>query len=122
MATWRLTLRIGPRVERSRFDGLDPALDALERRLGELGEETRREDVQFFRRTIEASRQVSVRAEVAGPGRLLPDVRGGVDLRGDGSTEAFTGGARRRLVEPRAGESAVAALRRVLGEADGRDP
>jgi hypothetical protein len=116
MATWRLTLRIGPRVERLRFDGLEPALDALERRLEELGEEARREDVQFFRRTIEASRQVSVRAEVAGPGRILPDVRGGVDLRGDGSTEAFTGGTRRRLVDPRNGESAVAALRRVLGD------
>ncbi|HEU0316867.1 MAG TPA: hypothetical protein VFR49_06025 [Solirubrobacteraceae bacterium] len=116
MTTWKLTLRIGPRVERRRFDGLDPALDALEQRIGELGDEARREDVQFFRRTIEASRQVAVRAEVAGPGRILPALRGGIDLRGDGSTEAFTGRTRRRLVESRPGESAVAALRRVLGE------
>ena len=117
MATWKLTVRIGSRVERRRFDGLDPALDALDRRIGELGDEARREDVQFFRRTIEASRQVAVRAEVAGPGRILPGVRGGVDLRGDGSTEAFVGGTRRRLVESRPGEGAVAALRRVLAEA-----
>jgi hypothetical protein len=117
MASWTLKVRIGPKVERRRFEALDPALDALELRLDELAETARRGDVQFFRRTIEAARQVSVRAELAGPGRILPAVRGGVDLRGDGSAEAFTGRSRRQLVEPRAGEAAVAALRRVLGGA-----
>ena len=116
MASWTLKVRVGPRVERSRYDGLDAALDALEDRIAELAETTRRDDVQFFRRTIEAARQVAVRAEVAGPGRIVPSVRGGVDLRGDGSTEAFTGHARRELVVPDQGETPVAALRRVLGQ------
>jgi hypothetical protein len=115
MASWTLKVRIGPKVERARFDALDPALDALERRLDELAATTRRDDVTVFRRTIEAARQVAVRAEVAGPGRLLPSLRGGVDLRGDGSTEAFTGRARRELLEPEPGETPVAALRRTLG-------
>jgi hypothetical protein len=52
------------------------------------------------------------RLDVAGPHRL----RAGLDVRGDGSTEAWTGQLRRQVVEPREGESAVDALRRTLAE------
>jgi hypothetical protein len=56
---------------------------------------------------------VAVRGELAGPGGL----RAGVDVRGDGSAEAYTGRWRRRLVERRTGETAYDALRRVLAAA-----
>jgi hypothetical protein len=118
MASWKLTVRSGPRVEHARFDSLGAALDALERRLDELAPEAHRRDVKFLRRTIEAARQVAVRAEVAGPTRLVPAVRGGVDLRGDGAAEAFIGHWRRTLIEQRKGESAAAALRRALARSD----
>jgi hypothetical protein len=61
-------------------------------------------------RDIEPVAQVALRGEVAGPG-----VRGGIDVRGDGSAEAFTGRWRRVLVERGAGETAHGALRRALG-------
>jgi hypothetical protein len=60
--------------------------------------------------------QVVGRVELAGPGRL----RAGVDVRGDGSSEAFRGRVRRRLIKQRQGESACDALARNVGEARDR--
>jgi len=108
---YRLTLRHGPAVDRQRFQSLNVALDALEARLTELGPFAGREAVNLRYRRIEPIEQVAARGEIAGPGRL----RAGVDVRGDGSTEAFTGRLRRRLVEQRPGESAYQALRRAMG-------
>lgn len=110
MAGWSLTIRNGPRVERARFDTLTATLQALDTRLDELTPQARREAIDVLRHHYEPARQVAVRAEVAGPGRL----RGGVDLRGDGSSEAYTGRWRRALVELRPGETAVEGLRRAL--------
>jgi hypothetical protein len=61
-------------------------------------------------RKIEPARLVVGRIELSGPGRL----RAGVDVRGDGSSKAFTGRVRRQVVEQRRGESAYQALRRVV--------
>jgi hypothetical protein len=61
-------------------------------------------------RRLEPVQLVVGRVELTAPGRL----RAGVDVRGDGSSEAFTGRLRRQVVDQRAGESAYDALRREL--------
>jgi hypothetical protein len=99
-------------VRKERHADLSAALDAMERIGAELsdGAEAQPAGGTLIRR-IEPVQQVVGRIEIAGPGRL----RGGVDVRGDGSSEAYTGRVRRTLVEQRPGESAYGALRRALG-------
>jgi hypothetical protein len=116
VARWTLIVRNGPRVERAAFATLGAALTALEVRMDELAPQARREAIEVFKRRYDAVRQVTVRAEVAGPRRLLPSVRGGVDLRGDGSAEAYTGHWRRELLSPEPGETPYQALRQALGD------
>jgi hypothetical protein len=110
MAAYKLTVRRRGASARERFASLPAALTALEVRLDELAPDERRGRERALARELEPVQQVAVRGEVAGPG-----VRGGVDVRGDGSAEAFTGRWRRVLVEREPGETAYDALRRALG-------
>jgi hypothetical protein len=111
VADYTLTVRAGGRVRKRRSADLGEALDELERAGRELAEGAAARPVggSLIRR-IEPVQQVVGRIELAGPGRM----RAGVDVRGDGSSEAFTGRLRRTLVEQRRGESAYDALRRTL--------
>jgi hypothetical protein len=112
VADYRLTVRTGPKVRRERFETLETALDAVEREGRELerGADAHAVGGTLMRR-LEPVQQVVGRLELSGPGRL----RVGVDVRGDGSSEAFTGRLRRRLLEQGRRESAYDALRRALG-------
>jgi hypothetical protein len=111
---WKLTVRSGPRVERSRYADLHDALTALERRADEISRSTPSRPVDARFKRFEPIQQVAARIELSGPERLLPSVYAGVDVRGDGSTEAYTGRIKRQLVEQRKGESPYRALRRAL--------
>jgi hypothetical protein len=111
---WKLTERAGPRVSRSAFDELSGALDALEARGRELAESAPGTAVDVKFRRFEPQQRVVARLELSGPERFVPSVRAGVDVRGDGSVEAFRGRVRRQVLDPRGGESPYAALRRVL--------
>ena len=99
-------------MRKHRHERLADALEDVERIAGELsrGHATLRPAGGVLIRRLDPVQQVVGRIELAGPGRL----RAGVDVRGDGSCEAFTGRVRRTLVEQRDGETPFAALRRVL--------
>ncbi|MBI5105951.1 MAG: hypothetical protein HZB46_13405 [Solirubrobacterales bacterium] len=108
---YRLAIRHRGRTEKHAFDDLAAALDALETELRAAATGTNRTTERALLRELEPVQQVAVRGELAGPRGM----RAGIDVRGDGSTEAFTGRITRRLVEQRPGEDAFAALRRALG-------
>jgi len=108
---FRVVVRSRGEVRKDSYRELADALAAIERAGAELadGASVRPVGGSVLRR-LEPVQQVVGRVELRGPGRL----RAGVDVRGDGSSEAFTGRVRRTLVEQRPGESAYEALRRQL--------
>jgi hypothetical protein len=111
---WKLTVRTGPRVERSSFTELGTALERLEARARELADAAPGESLNTKVKRFEPADQVLARLELAGPQRIVPAVRGGVDVHGDGSVEAYRGWVRRQTLETGSGETAYAALRRAL--------
>ena len=103
---YRVTVRRGPKVEHSSEPTLEQALEAVQRHASRA---PRRDTVEFISRRYEPGDLVAARIELKGSG-----VRAGLDVRGDGSTVAWTGRLRRAVIEPRPGEDAYAALRRTL--------
>ena len=109
MATYRVVVRRGPKVDKHAADTLEAALELLERHARAAQTGPRRGTVDLHVRRFQPVQQVAARAELRGGG-----LRAGVDVRGDGSAEAWTGRIRRRLVEARDGEDAFGALRRAV--------
>ncbi len=109
--SYTLTVRSRAKVHKERHGDLEEALAALERAGINLagGADAPPVGGSLIRR-IEPVQQVVGRLELKGPDGL----RAGVDVRGDGSSEAYTGRVRRQLVELKAGEDAYGALRRTL--------
>ena len=105
----RVSVREGARVDHESFASPAEALDFIEERGHELarGALAKPVDTKVLGRW-EPQQQVAARLQL---GR-----RGGVDIRGDGSAEAYSGWLRRRVIEQQGGESPYDALRRVLGE------
>lgn len=115
---WTLTVRAGGHTRRVRHASLEEALAALGVTVDQLAGETRRQTVNLGVRRFEPIQQVAARAELSGPGGLWGKPHGGIDIRGDGSQEAFTGRARREIVAPEGEEPPLAALGRALRAQD----
>jgi hypothetical protein len=108
---YKVVVRAGAKVRKQQHRELGDALLALEEEGRELqASANARPAGGTLIRRLEPVQLVVGRLEVTGPGRL----RAGIDVRGDGSSEAFTGRLRRQVIEQRPGESAYDALRREL--------
>lgn len=108
-----LTLRREGGTEKQRFDSLEPGLDALEMEARAFANTERRWSRTVLKRTYDSSQLVPLRISIAGR-----RINAGVDVRGDGSAEAWTGRWSKAMIELQDGESPYTALRRVLGVAD----
>lgn len=111
MGGFRVTVRNGAKFSQERAEDVTDAMDLIERRGRRLqaGASAGGVGGTLIRR-YEPVQRVIGRIELRGPRRL----RAGVDVRGDGSAEAFVGRVRRTLVVQREGESPYDALRREL--------
>ncbi len=107
-------MRVGPRVDHARFDALAPALDVLEARVAQLADDAARQPADTVLKRYAPAEQVMARVELSGPERHLPSRHAGIDVHGDGSTEAYSGRVRRRPLERRDGDDELSALRRAL--------
>ena len=111
---YRVTVRRGPAVERSRVATLEAALDALEAAARDAARSERPAPVELRVRRYDPGDQVVARIEIAGPTRLAPSVRAGIDVRGDSAMTAWMGRMTRQPVEEGDDETALQALRRAL--------
>ena len=104
-----VVVRRGSTVEKHGCAGLADALDVLEHELRAAATAADRRSTKALFREYGPEDQVVARGELRA--RRLS---AGVDVRGDGSTAAWIGRIRKRLVEPEGREDAFAALRREL--------
>ncbi len=107
---YTLIVRREGATEKLRYGSLGDGLDALEQEARAFANTERREGRTVLTRTYEAVQLVPLRVSLSGR-----RVRAGVDVRGDGSAEAWTGRWGRAVVAQQMGESPYDALRRVLG-------
>jgi hypothetical protein len=115
---WKLTVRVGSKVKRNTFTAVAEALDELEARALDAARTAPDEVVDAKFKRFEPAEQVVARLELAGPERFVPSVRAGVDVRGDGSMEAYRGRVRREVIAAHGSENPLTALRRTLTQAD----
>jgi len=97
--TYKLTVRQGPRVAREKFESLDDAVAAMERRVMDIRSEGPPEAKKVFRE-YEPGVQVAGRVSISTGGFFRGGQEAGVDVMGDGTLVAYEGGVRRDELDP----------------------
>jgi hypothetical protein len=108
-------VREGPKVTKHKFDSVDAAMSCAREQAERLAVEARRDPAHGIARKYQPVEQVAARVEVSVPASGLCGARrAGIDVRGDGSIEAFSGSLARSVVQPGPGEDVYDALRHAL--------
>jgi hypothetical protein len=110
--SYRLTVRQGPKVRHEKFEDLDAAVAALEARAKEIraaGPLAPRKMLREFEPDV----QVAGRVEISSGGFLRRGDEAGIDVMGDGTFVAFSGGMRRTELDP-GNRGPFEAVRRAL--------
>ena len=94
MAAWKLTIRNGSDVTRTKHDDLDEAIEAGRKVIEEVISEPPLRRVKSLR-DFEPEQQIKARVEIAGKG-IFRQPTAGVDVHGDNSMLAFQGGVVRK--------------------------
>jgi hypothetical protein len=112
---YRLKYRTGSTVVHERPESADALFARVTELLMDLKDSAPGDQVKAPFRNYDAIEVVHGRIELSiAKGRFGGKTRGGIDVRRDGSAEAFLGRTTRQLIEPRPGESLVDALEREM--------
>lgn len=101
-------------MEREGFETLDAAVEALERRVGEIRREGPLEEINALR-DYEPGDRVHARLELSSGG-WLRGREAGLDVMGDGALVPYVGVVRKRRLEQRRGQSAFDAVREAMAQ------
>lgn len=113
MASFKLTIRHGPKVSREDHESLEDALGSLRDHVERVRADGNLPDVSMIR-TYESGDRVNARLEIS-TGRMLRSRDAGIDVMGDGGLVPFSGGVLRRPLRTEDGQSAYDAIAVVLG-------
>ena len=91
--SYKVVVRAGPRFERAKHASLEEAMEYVQDKAREL-RRNRAGAIDVLGSRYEPARRVVARIEVKGP-----SAKGGVDIHGDGSVAAWTGGFVRRPLD-----------------------
>lgn len=115
MAKHKYTLKVrdGARTMREGFDSRPQLLEAAGRHAEDLAAAAANKPVKTPLRDYDPIDQVVGRVEISKKGhRPLLGEHAGIDVRGDGSMEAWSGRLSRNVIEQSPGETVLGALKR----------
>ncbi len=112
MAAWKLTIRDGSDVRRLKYDDLDSALEEARMKVDEVLAREPLKKVKMIR-DYEPEKQIKARIEISGKGLLSPPTAG-VDIRGDNSLVAYSGGVARKPLEGDTSKRVIESMREAL--------